>query len=229
MRTLAVAYWRVSSKGQLEGYGFDRQDERIQQFSKDRDFQIVRTFDDAWTGTDAERPGFNKLVRFCKLFGIRHVIVESMDRFARDSYVSAVLRRRLIEDGISLWTATTGMNATEQFKSDPMSKFWVQLQALLAELDKDLLVSKLKAGRKACRKKNGRCEGNIPYGKHPKYPGEQDVIARATQLWQDGFNPQQIADQLNSAGIRTRKGKVWRREYIYRLVDFRTAAAASSV
>ena len=60
----------------------------------------------------------------------------------------------------------TGQNVTEdmQDENDPWKKFIVQIQNNIADLDKRLLVHKLRKAREAKRTKTGRCEGGKPYG-----------------------------------------------------------------
>jgi DNA invertase Pin-like site-specific DNA recombinase len=63
----------------------------------------------------------------------------------------------------------TGQNITEdvQDDNDPWKKFIVQIQNNIAELDKRLLVRKLRKAREAKKAKTSRCEGRKPYGYYP--------------------------------------------------------------
>lgn len=218
----AVKYRRVSSRGQLNGYGFDRQDEIMDAFIAQKGIEVIwpeadrDAFEDAWTGTDTERAGFAEALEFCTVNGIKHLICESADRFARDSMVFNILLGRLLERGISLWSAVTGDNLTEKWQSDPMSRFFVQLQGLLAELDKNLTVKKLRMGRAAAKKRNGRCEGQTPYGKRPE---EVPCLRRMLELSASGKTPTQVADILNVEGFRTRKQTPWNRGSVWRIVQ----------
>jgi len=49
-------------------------------------------------------------------------------------------------------------------QADPMMKAMVQMQAVFAELDKSLLVRKLKKARRLKKQRNGHCEGRKPFG-----------------------------------------------------------------
>ena len=94
---------------------------------------------------------------------------------------------------------------------DPWKKFIVQIQNNIAELDKRLLVRKLRKAREAKKAKTGRCEGRKPYG---YYPGEQAVIERIRQLNRKPHGEKRmgcraIARQLNKEGIPTRSGVPW--------------------
>ncbi len=72
----------------------------------------------------------------------------------------------------------TGQDVTSPI--DPMSKAMIQVQGAFAELDKNLLVRKLRKGRQKKLAETGRCEGRKPFGIKP---GEQDTIDRIKQLY----------------------------------------------
>ncbi len=91
--------------------------------------------------------------------GVKVVVVESLDRLARDLLVQSVLLSKLAVEGLTLIAANTGEDVTAAMQTEPTRKFLVQIQGALAELDKSLLVRKLKRGREAKRAATGRCEG----------------------------------------------------------------------
>ena len=145
--------------------------------------------------------------------GCRTIIIECMDRFGRQSMVSEQLLALLIRKDITMISAMTEQNITEDVQNDddPWKKFIVQIQNNIAELDKRLLVHKLRKAREAKKSQTGRCEGRKPYG---YYPGEDKIIKRIKQLYRKphkekrmGFRA--IARKLNEEGIPTRSGAPW--------------------
>ena len=52
---------------------------------------------------------------------------------------------------------------TEAITADPMKKALVQIQGVFAELEKSLLVKKLRHAREQVREKCGKCEGRKGY------------------------------------------------------------------
>ena len=95
--------------------------------------------------------------------------------------------------------------------SDPMSKAMIQVQGTFAELDKNLLVRKLKKGRQTKKAKDGYCEGQKPFGERP---GEAETIERIRQLhrktkYEKRRGPYQIAKILNKENRPTRHGRPW--------------------
>ncbi|MFC1762668.1 recombinase family protein, partial [Planctomycetota bacterium] len=134
--------------------------------------------------------------------------------FGRRSMVSEQLLALLIRKDIAMISAMTGqcVTADVQDENDPWKKFVIQLQTNFAELDKRLLVRKLRMAREAKKLKTGRCEGRKPY--YGYYPGEEDVIKRIRQLarkphGQERLGCRAIARKLNKEGIRTRSGVPW--------------------
>ncbi|MFC1652250.1 recombinase family protein [Planctomycetota bacterium] len=209
----AVGYLRVSSKGQIRGHGFDRQRDEIKRYAKKDGYEIVQWYKEAYTGTEEDRPEFICMVEDLLTNGCRTIIIECMDRFGRRSMVSEQLLALLIRKDIAMISAMTGqcVTADVQDENDPWEKFIVQIQSNFAELDKRLLVRKLRMAREAKKAKTGRCEGRKPYG---FYPGEQDVIRRIRQLarkphGEERLGCRAIARQLNKEGVRTRSGVPW--------------------
>ena len=92
-----------------------------------------------------------------------------------------------------------------------MLKAMIQVQGVFAELDKSMLVAKLKKAREAKKAKTGRCEGRKPYGYNE---GEKALVKRIKQLHQKPrggkrLSPYQIARILNNESWPTRNAQEW--------------------
>ncbi len=210
---IAVGYLRVSGKGQIKGHGFARQKDEIQAYAKKHGYNIIQWYREAYTGTQEDRPEFIRMVEDLLSNNCRMIIIECMDRFGRRSMVSEQLLALLIRKDIAMISAMTGQNITEdvQDENDPWKKFIVQIQNNIAELDKRLLVRKLRKAREAKRADTGRCEGRKPYGHRE---GEAEVIQRIKQLYrkprgEKRMSYRDIAKQLTSEGYPTRTGAPW--------------------
>ena len=132
----AYAYIRVSSTGQLAGYGPERQEEMIRAFAKRSGYHIVTVYSEAYTGTEADRPQFNAMLTAMMLDGVKTVIVESLDRLARTLAIQTLLLTQLAASKLSLFAANTGENVTEALEDEPMRWAMVQMQGVWAELNK---------------------------------------------------------------------------------------------
>ena len=96
-QVLAFAYLRVSSNGQVKGHGFQRQHETISQFAGENGYEVAEVFRDAFTGTEADRPEFNRMVATILGNGVQTILVESLDRLARDVMVQSLLLAKLAQ------------------------------------------------------------------------------------------------------------------------------------
>ena len=205
-------YIRVSSPGQTKGHGPERQRELIQEFADRHGFEVVRFYQDAYTGCEGDRPEFMDMLGTMMANGTKTAIVESLDRFAREMVVQCTLLGKLAAEGLTLIAANTGEDVTEAMSADPMRKAMIQIQGVFAELDKSLLVRKLRKARDAKREKHGRCEGVKPYG---SLPGERETAERIVKLRRKPakgarLSYASIADTLNGEGVPTRHGGPWR-------------------
>lgn len=159
------AYLRVSGKGQIDGYGFDRQLESVTAFCVQQGYELEQVFKEQVSGTtgEEERQEFALMVSAILRNGVNTIIVESLDRLAREYRIQEQLLIYLASKGINLIAANTGENITEAVTSDPMRKAMVQIQGVFAELDKSLLVKKLRKAREQVREQDGKCEGRKGY------------------------------------------------------------------
>lgn len=215
------AYLRVSGQGQIAGHGFERQLTTIRKFCKKK-YQIVGVYKETVRGATEEdgRPIFTDMVADMLSNSVRVIMIESLDRLAREYRIQENILIYLASKGLSLIAANTGENVTQAISSDPMKKCLIQMQGIFSELEKNLLVKKLRRAREAVRKEKGRCEGAKLYG---TLPGESEVVKMVRRLRRKPksspsvkrMSCQKIADQLNSEGIKPRRAKRWSAALVY--------------
>jgi DNA invertase Pin-like site-specific DNA recombinase len=208
----AYGYVRVSGKSQLEGNGFDRQEESISRYAEKAGYQIVKFFhEEAVSGTkgEADRPSFQEMMSEILRNGVRTVIIEGLDRLAREYRVQETLLIYMASKGVTLISARTEENVTEAIDSDPMRKALVQIQGVFAELEKSLLVKKLRIAREKARTEKGKCEGRKGYVESEQH---EPLLTRIKELRrkkpkQKRMTYQQVAELLNQEGFKTASGK----------------------
>ncbi len=215
---LAVAYMRCSGLGQVDGDTWDRQRETIQTCAGSKGFRLDHEFrDKAVPGkTDAEdRPAFQEMIATLLSNGCKTILVESLDRLAREYRIQEQLIIYIASKGLTLISANTGENITDAMMGDPMRRALVQIQGVLAELDKNMIVAKLRKARVRKRTNGERCEGRKPYGSH----SGEDVILKMLLSWKrTGVQPDQMAAWLNAQNQSTRYGKRWRPSTISKIL-----------
>ena len=219
MKTEAVGYCRVSSIGQQKtGTGLSRQEQTIRAYAKQVGYKLSQVYKEAFTGTENERPVFETMLADLLDNGCRVIICECLDRLARDLSIQLQIIAMLANKGITLINAMTGQDVTNP--SDAMTKAMIQVQGTFAELDKNLLVRKLKKGRQAKKEKTGSCEGRKPFG---FYAGEAEILKRIKELNRKSTNVKrlgayEIATILNKENLPTRKGTPWHGATVSRII-----------
>ena len=77
----AVGYCRVSTTGQQRnGTGLDRQEQVITEYAEHAGYELIQVYQEAITGTDADRPVFAQMLADMLSNSCRVVIVERLDR-----------------------------------------------------------------------------------------------------------------------------------------------------
>jgi DNA invertase Pin-like site-specific DNA recombinase len=207
------AYLRVSSAGQCDGDGFDRQEVAILKWvTANRPGQFISLFrEEGVSGTldTAFRPALSTI--FDRIAALPDdeprpiVIVEKADRIARDLIVGELILRQFREAGVQVIEAEGGNDLTTG-TDNPTATLIRQILAAVAEFEKSSLVNKLRAARERVKKETGRCGGRQPYG-HTE--AEQATVHRMRLLQAEGKSTRQIALRLNELGYLTRANAPW--------------------
>ncbi|MFZ0732932.1 MAG: recombinase family protein, partial [Candidatus Sulfotelmatobacter sp.] len=101
---------------------------------------------------------------------------------------------------------------------DPSRIFIRQVLGAVAQLDRSLIVARMRVARERIRASGGRCEGAKVLG-DPHYPQEKLVVENIIQLAKSGLKCSQIAETLNGSGITSRRGGKWFPSQIRRVVQ----------
>jgi DNA invertase Pin-like site-specific DNA recombinase len=214
----AYGYLRVSGSSQVEGDGFRRQEEEVRAYCKANGVELVKVFqEEAISGTNDEtaRPAFQEMITAILKNGVRTIIVEGLDRLAREYRIQETLLIYLASKRITLINARTGENVTEAISGDPMRKALIQIQGVFAELEKNMLVKKLRTAREAKKEETGKCEGRKSIEESD--PALASLLRKLYRLPRNGkrMTLQRIIDILNRKGIKTISGREWTRANLH--------------
>ena len=205
----AVIYVRYSSHSQRD-VSIDQQIRHCKMFAERQGIQIVNIYEDrALTGTNDNRPGFQKMIHDAERSNWDYVIVYTLDRFARNRYDSAVYKRQLKNLGIKV------LSAMENISDDPSGVLMESLLEGLAEYYSAELSQKIKRGNYDNAMKC-KVNGSIPLG-YVRGPdgcfaideAEAAIVQEVFHRVADGDSFADIILDMNKRGVRTKKGRAW--------------------
>jgi DNA invertase Pin-like site-specific DNA recombinase len=132
--------------------------------------------------------------------GVRVILIESPDRFARDLAVQLAGHDHLKRLGVALIPAS----APDFFTEDtPTAVLVRQVLGAIAQFDKSTVVAKLKAARDRKREEIGKCGGRKSYAER-----DPDLVAKARELSErrPRLSLREIAAELSRMGKTTKSG-----------------------
>jgi DNA invertase Pin-like site-specific DNA recombinase len=189
--------------------------EAIRHYARDHDIRIAKVFrEEGVSGTkDLEnRPALGGLLRALHGDGVKLVLIERLDRLARDLVIQETILADMRKYGFEL----VSVSEPDLCTNDPSRRLMRQIFGAIAEYEKTMIVLKLSGARARKRAQEGRCEGRKPYG---YYEGEQVVLDRMKALRTSGMAYDKIAEALNSEGICPRSGEKWYAGVVHRILN----------
>jgi DNA invertase Pin-like site-specific DNA recombinase len=201
----AYAYLRVSGVSQIEGDGFARQLDSINCYAVSHGITISQTFrEEGVSGTREleHRPALQELIAAIEGGNARIVLIEALNRLARDLMVQETILRDFRRRGIEV----ISVSEPDLCSDDPSRKLMRQIFGAIAEYDKAMIVLKLRAARRRVKARTGRCEGSKPFGSSDAH---QPAMNRILSLRSAGMAVDTIADTLNEEGYKSKTGGRW--------------------
>jgi DNA invertase Pin-like site-specific DNA recombinase len=203
--TDVFAYLRVSGPSQLRGDGFRRQFIAIRKYCAAHQLHIVRIFKERGVcgATELEdRPALSELFNALETDGVKAVVIEKLDRLARDLMVQETIIADMLKSGYMLHSSCE----PDLCSTDPSRVLVRQIFGAIAQYEKCMIVLKLRGARQRKKARGERGEGRHAYGEKP---GEEVTLQRILALQSTGHSTRAIANFLNTAGDATRMGKPW--------------------
>ncbi|MDO3397972.1 recombinase family protein [Nocardioides sp. SOB44] len=219
-----VAYVRVSTREQVEhGQGLGIQEKAIRRWARANGHKIVAVHrDEGVSGAKpaTDRPGLTAALRDLHNGAAGGLIVRDLDRLAREvSVQEAVLAE--------VWTRLDGRVFTavadEVLKDDPddpMRTAMRKMAGVFHELDRLLIVKRLRDGRAAKAATGGHANGRYCYGYGPNGPikAQQAALRRMRAMQAEGLSTRAIAQTLADEGHPTARGGGWSPPVVARIL-----------
>lgn len=217
----AFAYLRVSGKGQVDGDGFSRQLAACQAFAAVQNLEIAEIFrEEGVSGTKEldDRPALSELFAALEENGIKTVIVEKLDRLARDLMIQETLIADMQKRGYTLLSTAE----PDLCSQDPSRVLMRQIFGAIAQWEKAMIVMKLRGARQRKKARDGKCEGQAAFGTKP---GEAHVLAEMNGMSKSGMTCREIAYHLDELGMKPRSGSRWSPGTISKILARQKSAA----
>lgn len=220
-RLRVAAYCRVSTDQDEQESSYEAQiSYYTEKIGKNTEWQMAGIFaDEGITGTQAKkRPEFLKMIRLCRQGKIDMILTKSLSRFARNTVDSLKYIRDLKALGIAIVFEKENINTLE---TD--TEMMLTIMSCFAQAESESISKNVSWGVRQSFK-----SGNVPmqYKKLLGYkkgendlpeivPEEAEIVKEIFRSYLDGMSLRQIADSLNSRGIKTKhKQTVWQTEVV---------------
>jgi DNA invertase Pin-like site-specific DNA recombinase len=220
MDRTAFGYLRVSGRGQVDGDGFPRQLGAIEQYAATHGLRIQKVYrEEGISGTKEleNRPALQELLAAIASTDVKAVIIEKLDRLARDLMVQETIIGDLRKRGIDL----VSVAEPDLCGDDPSRKLVRQIFGAISEYEKAMIVLKLRGARQRMKARTGRCEGMKAFGEART---EKRAVSRILELRASGLTLDKIAEVLNAEGIKPKYGVKWYGSSVSNVLKRHTAA-----
>lgn len=207
------AYLRVSSPAQAKDSkdGFPRQEQACRAYAKSHNMTVAEVYKEAFTGTEHSRPVMAELIDNLQQnhHGVKTVLIERLDRLARDYFVQEAIIRDFRAKGFTL--ISSNENEPDLCSDDPTRKLLRTFFGAIAEYDKNMTVARMRAARERKRAKGGKADGR--YGYNDTEEGRA-LIRRIRALHRKPKygrrrTLKEIAEMLNAEGTLTLNKRPW--------------------
>lgn len=204
-------YLRVSTTEQAkEGYSLSAQLERLRNFCKAREWEVVKEYvDDGHSGRNIKRPAYQKMMVEKDEWDM--ILVVKMDRIHRNS-------KNFMEmmDNLRRWKKEFSSMQESLDTSTAMGRFVVDIIQRIAQLESEQIGERVYVGMK----QKASTEGGILGFAHPygyEYIGgelkinecEAEAVRLIFDLYKNGESATAIADELDQRDFPTKRNGTW--------------------
>lgn len=213
----AYGYIRVSTDKQAEsGLSLEAQKVKVEAMATVQGVELADIIVDTESAKSLSRPGMARLLAMIDGGQVATVIIAKLDRLTRSVKDLAILIERFEKKGVNLVSVADSLDT-----KTAAGRLVINIMASVSQWEREAIGERTKDAMTVL-KANGSRVGTIPFGYMLAADGihleechvEQAIIAKIKELRGEGFSLREIADELNSQGITTRKGSPWKHNYI---------------
>ena len=216
-----AAYLRVSTDRQAEeGLGLEVQEQAIRSWAKERGHRVVAWCRDEGVsgGNGLEgRVGLLDVFDAVKARRVSGLVVYRLDRLARDLMVQEALLADLWRLGVEVFSTSVGeaSNLQRDDPDDPSRKFIRRVLGALSEYEREMIVARLRAGRRRKAERGGYAYGSPRYGERAEnkdrvIDADEARMVEQVRTWRgEGHSYREICALLHADGFRPRRAASW--------------------
>jgi site-specific DNA recombinase len=225
----AAVYARVSTEEQKEGQTIDSQIAELEEFANANGWTIADAYkDEGWSGSIMARPALDRLRDDARLGRFDAVLINDVDRLARDVAHLGVIKRDLERQ--NLWVIF------RKFPSEagPMANLMVSILGSFAEFERELICDRTRRGRRhKVERRREYLGSNTAYGYQYRRmdringksgrlsvdPHEAQIVRRMFE-WVDAerLSASRIARRLNEQRVAPRNSAAWGKSSVLRIL-----------
>ena len=214
-RKKCIIYIRVSDPSQVDGTGLEEQEEKCREYAEREKWDVVRVFrEEGVSAKMMERPEFDKALKYLKdnVGKIHYFVMHKLDRISRNTEDQLPIMQALRQAGAEL------KSASENIENTPAGRLLRSMLWAIANFDNDVRAERCHSG---CvrRFQEGYWVHTPTPGYVMKYnevikrtesvpdPKKAPHITKAFERRVNGWTYEQIANEMNRNGYRTRTGR----------------------
>lgn len=192
-----------------------------------QDLELTEVIVDVESAGSLDRAGMGRLLDVVASGTIDVVIVFRLDRLTRSVRDLGELLERFQKRGVSLVSVCESLDT-----ATAAGRLVLHILGSVAEWERQTIAERTRAIMRH-KKSSGERVGTVPFGfrlaadrKHLEPDeAEQGILSLMRELRDLGFTLVEVADELNRRGFRTRRGGLWRLQYIAANIASLAAAA----
>lgn len=225
----AIAYYRISkSTGKTE-----RQKENVQEYCKNNNIEVVKTFEEKMSGAKKNRPVVLEMFQYLEKNKVDSCVISELSRYGRTNEVM-ILTDRLKELKVCLISLKEGIKTiNEDPKEDARAEFIINIWAGMNKYELENIRYRVKSGRDYAVMNLGSWTGSdrypLGYMTIPTYKStpsklvvndqEKPYVELIFNKFNSGWGCVKIANYLTAQGIPTRTEKPqWARTTIMQIL-----------
>jgi site-specific DNA recombinase len=215
-------YIRVSTERQAnEGDSLEEQENELKKYCDFRKFAIHQTYiERGKSGGNTNRPEYQKLIKDIQKKRINAVVVKKLDRLSRSLLDFENLMRMMNENDVEFISIKENFDTTTA-----MGKAMLRVALVFAQLEREQTSERL-SDVMNFRATQGLFNGGFrPYGysivekELVPYPKEKEQVEFIFDKFLDNRSTTLTAKALNNIGYRNRKGDLWDKRQIQRVLQ----------